>query len=189
MSWCVYGKSKVRLSGEYLIQHSKEVIQLVCATGSAVWLWLFFFGFGVNEYMKLPIYFLSQKENNPPALSQHIHCYCCSALRNACNKISLFSFWQLPAVVKLYSLSVRICLKIFSLGLVGGSNYLLLKVNIILYGSSVHAFHMLRVFHFWGREDALIPQVLGYACPPVRAPECTWSVALVLCFTCALQGL
>lgn len=34
----------------------------------AVWLWLFFLDFGANEYMKFPIYFLSQKENKNPCI-------------------------------------------------------------------------------------------------------------------------
>lgn len=37
-----------------------------------------------------PFIFFHRKRINPPALSQHIHCYCCSALRNAYHKISLF---------------------------------------------------------------------------------------------------
>lgn len=37
-----------------------------------------------------PFIFFHRKRIKTPALSQHIHCYCCSALRNAYNKISLF---------------------------------------------------------------------------------------------------
>lgn len=37
-----------------------------------------------------PFIFFHRKRIKPPALSQHIHCYCCSALRNAYNKTSLF---------------------------------------------------------------------------------------------------
>ena len=48
-------------------------------------------------------------------------------------------------MVRLYSLSVQICLEIFCLGLGGGGNYLLLEVKIILSGWFMRAFHMLRV--------------------------------------------
>lgn len=37
-----------------------------------------------------PFIFFHRRRIKTPALSQHIHCYCCSALRNAYNKISLF---------------------------------------------------------------------------------------------------
>lgn len=37
-----------------------------------------------------PFIFFHRKRIKTPALSQHIHCYCCSALRSAYNKISLF---------------------------------------------------------------------------------------------------
>lgn len=61
----------------------------------------------------------------------------------------------MPAVVRLYLLSVQICLKIFSLGLVGGGNHLLLKVIIILYGCSVHAFPRAQGLPFLGQRGFL----------------------------------
>lgn len=133
-----------------------------------------------------PFIFFHRKRIKTPALSQHIHCYCCSALRNAYNKISLFRVSDSCLQWSDYSLSVRICLKISSLGLVGGGNCLLLKVVIILYGCSVHAFCMLRVCHFGGTGGALVPHALCCAFPPVRAPGCTWGVTLVLCCTLLL---
>lgn len=87
-------------------------------------------------------------------------------------------------MVRLYSLSVRICLKIFSLGLnilVGGGNCLLLKVVIILYGCSVHV-------SACSGSAILGAQGVHSCCafPPVRALRCTWGVTLVLCCTLLL---
>lgn len=72
-------------------------------------------------------------------------------------------------MVRVYSLSVQICLEIFCLGLGGGSNYLVLEVKIILNGWFVHAFHTLRVClmaTFGARKEflphlgAVVPRVL-----------------------------
>lgn len=138
--------------------------------------------------------FFHRKRIKNHILSQHIHCYCCSALRNAHNRISLFrvsdSCLQWSDFIPF---RYRFAWKYFVWGWVGVPIICSWKLKITLEGCFVHAFPMLGAFLMAvsGLREEVLPH-LGAVVPHIPAqclPACPWLPTPGICRVCAVVQL
>lgn len=112
-----------------------------------------------------PFIFFHRKRIKTPALSQQIHCYCCSALRNAYNKISLFrvsdSCLQWSDFI---CFQYRFAWKYLVWDWLGVAIICSWKLLLFFMVVLCMLFHVLRDCHFWGREGSSSPVLCIPSC-------------------------